>query len=102
MASPDWERYIDEAIRFRTDLNYIIADAVNSDTYLVRAFKDEETLARMTKILFGIALDNTAAGDPAVKAEWEKLVKDNQKSIDADAYQMLNHPYEDITKYLVI
>lgn len=99
---PDWERYIDDAIRFRTDLNYIIADAVNSDTYLVRAFKDEETLARMTKFLFRIALDNTVAGDPAVKAEWEKLVKDNQKSIDADAYQMLNHPYEDITKYLVI
>lgn len=102
VASPDWERYIDDAIRFRTDLNYIIADAVNSDTYLVSAFKDEETLARMTKFLFRIALDNTAAGDPAVKAEWEKLVKGKQKSIDADAYQMLNHPYEDITKYLVI
>lgn len=100
VASPDWERYIDEAIRFRTDLNYIIADAVNSDTYLVRAFKDEETLARMTKFLFRIALDKTAAGDPAVKAEWEKLVKDNQKSIDADEYQMLNHPYTDIKRYL--
>ena len=100
VASHDWEHYIDEAIRFRTDLNYIIADAVRSDTYLVRAFKDEETLARMTKFLFRIALDKTAAGDTAVKAEWDKLVKDNQKSIDADAYQMLNHPYTDIKEYL--
>lgn len=98
VMSYDWEHYMDEAIRCRTDLNYIIADAVNSDTHLVRAFKDEETLARMTQILFRVAPSKSASSKD--KDDWKHLVDTFEAGIVADTYQMLSHPYDDIKHYM--
>ena len=98
VMSYDWEHYMDEAIRCRTDLNYIIADAVNSDTHLVRAFKDEETLARMTQILFRVAPSKSASSKD--KDDWKHLVETSEAEIVADTYQMLSHPYDDIKPYI--
>ena len=98
VMSYDWEHYMDEAIRCRTDLNYIIADAVNSDTHLVRAFKDEETLARMTQILFRVAPAKSASSKDM--DDWKHLVETSEAEIVADTYQMLSHPYDDIKPYI--